>query len=185
MAARPPGPRSGIWLFVYGSMAAEPPFEAAEAKAAFLPDWERRFCIADPVQRGDGERPGLVLGLLPGSGCEGVAFRLGEVDATESLIEVWRREMIYPFYRPAWAPIEIGEGPRAMALSFFADEGSPLLRLELGREALVDALANARGPSGPNRAYLEETREGLARYGVRDVDLDGLMAELARGRRHD
>jgi glutathione-specific gamma-glutamylcyclotransferase len=170
MAARPPGPRAGVWLFVYGSMAKVPPFAPAEAAAATLRGHERRFCIADPVQRGEPERPGLVLGLVPGEACEGVAFRLGEIDAPEALIEVWRREMCYPFYRAEWLPVEVG-GRRVHAIAFVVDEAGPLFEPGLDTEAVAERVVAAAGPSGRNLDYLQETIEGLSRYGVEEPAL--------------
>ena len=179
LAERPAGPRAGIWLFVYGSMAGDPPFEPAEAKVARLEGWDRRFCIADPAQRGQPEEPGLVLGLVPGEGCDGVAFRIGEIEANEALIEVWRREMIFPFYRADWLPIRFADGSRAHALAFLADETGPLIRTGLARDAIVATLRSAKGPAGSALDYLEETIDGLGRHGIQDRALEALALEAA------
>lgn len=176
---RPAGPRAGIWLFVYGSMAGEPPFEPAEARVARLQGWNRRFCIADPAQRGEPEEPGLVLGLVPGEGCDGVAFRIGEIEAQEALIEVWRREMIFPFYRADWLPIRFEDGRRVHALAFVADETGPLIRTGLARDAIVATLRSAKGPAGSVLDYLKDTIEGLGRHGIHDPGLDALARDAA------
>jgi cation transport protein ChaC len=89
--------RDGLWLFVYGILAADPPFRFVERRTALMEGRQRRFVLADPMNRGTPEAPGLVLGLEPGGSCSGLAYRIAPSDSREALAAVWRQEMALPF----------------------------------------------------------------------------------------
>ena len=65
-----------VWVFAYGSLMWTPGFEHLEVRPALLRGYHRAFCIYSRHAWGTDERPGLVVGLLPGGSCRGRALRV-------------------------------------------------------------------------------------------------------------
>src|SRR5215468_1437406 len=74
--ARVEATRKPLWVFAYGSLMWNPGFAVRETQAARLHGFHRAFCIYSEHYRGTPEKPGLILGLLPGGACRGLAHRL-------------------------------------------------------------------------------------------------------------
>jgi cation transport protein ChaC len=170
LAARPAEGGSaagqGVWVFAYGSLIWNPMVEFAEREAAHTPDWHRSFCLATKGGRGTPENPGLMLGLRPGGGCTGVAFRIEEHLLEAELDLLWRREMVARGYIPRWVPLHDGQG-RAMGagIAFTIDPEGPGY-CEYGDEEVAMRLATARGHMGTAAEYLYRTRDGLRELGI-------------------
>src|SRR4051812_9099652 len=64
------------WFFAYGAMLEDPPFRPIAEEVVVCQGWSRRFCLTDTLVRGTPEDPGVVLGLVAGDQCAGVAWRL-------------------------------------------------------------------------------------------------------------
>ena len=69
-----------LWVFAYGSLMWNPGFAARETQAARLHGFHRAFCIYSEHYRGTPQKPGLILGLLAGGSCRGLAHRLPAKD---------------------------------------------------------------------------------------------------------
>ena len=80
------------WVFGYGSLMWRPEFPYAERVQARLDGFARAFCIYSVHHRGTPARPGLVLGLAPGGGVRGVAYRVSEADWEETYAYLLERE---------------------------------------------------------------------------------------------
>ena len=91
---------SDIWIFAYGSLMWNPGFAHAERQPALLHGWHRSFCVYSHRYRGTPDRPGLVLGLDRGGSCRGVAYRVAQEKARDTLAYLWDREMVLGVYRP-------------------------------------------------------------------------------------
>ncbi len=65
-----------LWVFAYGSLMWNPGFAVRETRPARLHGFHRAFCIYSEHYRGTPEKPGLILGLLAGGSCRGLAHRL-------------------------------------------------------------------------------------------------------------
>jgi glutathione-specific gamma-glutamylcyclotransferase len=171
-----------LWIFAYGSLMWRPDFQYVQARRARLTGWHRRFCIVSRYYRGSAENPGLLLGLDRGGTCEGIAYRIAADRAREVLSYLRIREQISGVYREARVaialhPIEDGAAPaRQTAVVFLAEPAHPsfMPRLAMAQQARI--LANARGSTGSNFEYLANTVSELNRMGIRERELERLLA---------
>ena len=70
-------PRRGrVWVFGFGSLIWNPAFHFVERRTARIHGFHRQFCLWARAGRGSPERPGLMLSLVSGGSCTGVAYRL-------------------------------------------------------------------------------------------------------------
>jgi len=165
------------WFFAYGAMLEEPPFKPVSDEVVVCEGWSRRFCLSDPLLRGTADQPGVVLGLVAGDRCAGVAWRLLAQTARADLARVFEAELRLPFYRTTWARVTSSRG-EAFALVLIADETSPLFAPTLARREVLDRLRTGHGEAGPNVQYLEEVVASLDHRGIPDLDLNRLLREL-------
>ncbi len=167
LAERPAeGVGQGVWVFAYGSLIWNPMIHHDARRAAHAPDWHRAFCLATSGGRGTKENPGLMLGLRPGGGCTGVAFRIEEALVEAELDLLWRREMVARGYIARWVPLFAPDGsPIGHGVAFTSDTGGPGY-CDLPEEVVVRRLATARGRMGTAAEYLFRTRDGLRELGI-------------------
>lgn len=167
--------RSDTWLFVYGSMLEDPPFEAAERRIAVLEGYHRSFCLSDPMLRGTEDKPGLTLGLAPGGRCVGLAWRLSCENARDCISAFWSAEMALPLYQAVWQDVIVEGLGSTPALFLIVDPSSPLLQPELSEADVAKRIAACAGCKGSNIDYLIDAAEGLERAGVPDRALEALV----------
>lgn len=171
LAAKPKG--AGWWVFGYGSLLWNPIFPIAEARPALLRGLHRSFCLWSLASRGTVAAPGLVLALVPGGSCKGVAYRLPSPLAIDELHLLWRREMVVGGYMPRWVKLETAGKP-IVALAFTMKRNHPQHAgvLSLDRQATI--IASACGHLGTSQDYLERTRIALVAHGIVDPYLERL-----------
>ena len=177
----------GAWIFAYGSLIWNPMIHHVERLAVHTPDWHRSFCLAVKGGRGTPEKPGLMLGLRPGGGCTGVAFRIEEPLVAAELDLLWRREMVARGYIPRWVPLADTAGrPVGAGIAFTIDPEGPGY-CELAEDEVAHRLATASGRMGTAAEYLYRTRDGLRELDIRcpfveriAAKVDALMAEQSR-----
>lgn len=169
LAAKPKG--AGWWVFGYGSLLWNPIFPVAESRPALLRGLHRRFCLWSLASRGSPAAPGLVLGLMPGGACRGVAFRLPAPLAIDELHLLWRREMVVGSYAPRWVALDCGVH-REVGLAFVVKRDHPQFAGDLSVDRQADVIATACGHLGSSQDYLERTRVALAAHGVVDPYLE-------------
>jgi glutathione-specific gamma-glutamylcyclotransferase len=175
LAAKPKG--AGWWVFAYGSLLWNPLFPFAEARPGVVHGLHRRFCLWSLASRGTREQPGLVLGLLPGGACRGVAYRLPAPVAIDELHLLWRREMVVGSYVPRWVSVA-ADGRRLWALTFAVKRDHPQFTGELALAEQARVIAQAAGALGSSLDYLERTRVALVTHGVVDPYLESLAAAV-------
>jgi glutathione-specific gamma-glutamylcyclotransferase len=176
LAAKPKG--AGWWVFGYGSLLWNPIFPVAESRPAIVRGLHRRFCLRSIALRGTREQPGLVLGLLPGGSCRGVAYRLPSPVAIDELHLLWRREMVVGSYNPRWVRVD-ADGRAMHALAFVVKRAHPQCACGLSIEEQARIIAVAKGFGGSSLDYLERTRVALVSHGVVDRYLEDLAARVA------
>jgi len=140
----------------------------------------RRLCVYSFRHRGTEALPGLVLGLMRGGSCAGLAFEVPGAAWEEVHAYLSEREMDRNVYREATRPVVLGDGRRVEALAFLVDEAHPQFA---GRLSIVEQARIVRrsvGESGPNPDYVRETTRHLMQMGIRDRLLEALVAELDR-----
>jgi len=140
--------------------------------------FHRALEMRSRVNRGTPERPGLVFALVSGGSCRGVAYRIERHRAEEELVRLWAREMPSGVYDPKWLPCRTTQGT-VTALGFTLSRRSPNYTGPVGDAHMLDILANASGRYGSTLEYLKETASSLQTCGIRDREIDRLVA-LAR-----
>lgn len=169
-----------FWVFGYGSLIWNPGFVPVERQKARLDGWRRSFCMTSIHHRGTETAPGLVLALdaAAGESCHGVAFAVAEDVAGATLAELRERELVSSAYLEVTQPVTLADGRRVEAITYVMDRAHPQYCPGLGLEDQARIIAAASGGRGPNRDYLFSTAEHLAELGLRDAELDGLVARV-------
>ena len=175
------GERGDVWIFGYASLIWRPEFEAAEERPAKVHGWHRALAMRSRVNRGTPECPGLVFALIPGGSCQGRAYRIEQARVDIELRRLWGREMPSGVYDPKWLACRTPQGI-VRGLSFTLSKRSPNHCGALPDSELVEILRTANGRYGSTLAYLVETARSLRTCGIRDRDVERLVA-LAR--RHE
>jgi cation transport protein ChaC len=170
-----------LWLFAYGSLMWRPGFAYVEARRARVVGYRRCFCIYSVHHRGTPERLGMVLGLDRGGACEGIAYRIAAPRVAETLAYLRARELINGVYRETHTVIELeGEcdtgAAETLALAFIAERAHPNYAHRLPPAVQARLIRGGRGVSGANLDYLVSTVRHLAELGIRERELERLVA---------
>lgn len=168
----------GLWIFAYGSLMWNPGFTPADTLVAKVQGYHRALRLRSLVNRGSAEVPGLVMTLLSGGSCRGLAYRIPPQRAEAELERLWLREMVVGTYVPRWLPCfsECGSRP---ALAFTLSRRSPGWAGDMPDERLLHILRHARGRYGTTLDYLERAVVCLRAHGIHDRSLEHQLA-LAR-----
>ena len=172
------GGDSDMWIFGYASLIWRPEFDAAEQQPARVHGWHRALEMRSRVNRGTPECPGLVFALVKGGSCRGVAYRIEQRHAAEELERLWLREMPTGVYDPRWLTCRTAHG-NVRALAFTLSHRSPAHMGDLADAQMIEILRCANGRFGSTLDYLVETARSLHDCGIRDRDVERLVA-LAR-----
>lgn len=172
------GGQRPLWLFAYGSLLWKREFEAEEHRSARAHGWHRAFRMQSRVNRGSPQQPGLVFALMAGGSCQGAVYRLPTHEAAGVLHTLWEREMSTGVYDARWIRCHTQEGP-VTALAFTLSHQSPNHIGRLDDERLLHILRHARGRYGTTLDYLVQTALELRSRGIRDREIERLLA-LAR-----
>ncbi len=166
-----------LWVFGYGSLVWNPGFPSEENCIARLHGFARSFCMRSIHHRGTVAQPGLVLALdkLAGSCCDGVAWRVPDSDAAQTLRYLRERELISSAYLEATLEVQLKDGRQVTALTFIVDTQHDQYCGGLPLEEQAGIIANATGGRGPNPDYLYNTAQHLAELGINDPELETLM----------
>ncbi len=166
------------WVFGYASLIWRPEFEAAEHRSALVRGWHRALRMRSRVNRGTPQQPGLVFALLPGGACRGVVYRMRPGSVEAELQALWAREMPTGVYDPRLLPCQTPEG-LVLALAFTLSRRSQACVPRLPDDEVLHILRHAHGRYGSTLEYLTRTAAALRASGVRDREVERLMA-LAR-----
>ena len=183
LAARPPlaGAADGVWLFGYGSLLWNPCVAVAEWRDARLYGYHRDFRIRLTHGRGCPDAPGLMLGLVRGGSCPGMALRVAVDDLDHELLMIWRREMLTGVYTPRWVRLRTDAGPVA-AIAFVVNRAHENYCGRLDETEVVQLLATGHGEIGSAADYLDSTVARLDAQGIHDRRLRHLRARVAAQR---
>jgi glutathione-specific gamma-glutamylcyclotransferase len=172
------GKQGDLWIFGYASLIWRPEFEAVEDRPATVYGWHRALAMRSRVNRGTPECPGLVFALVPGGSCRGRAYRIEQSRVESELPRLWYREMPTGVYDPKFLACRTPQGV-VRGLAFTLSRQSPNHTGTLPDGELVEILRTANGRYGSTLAYLVETARSLRTCGIRDRDVERMVA-LAR-----
>jgi cation transport protein ChaC len=168
------------WVFGYGSLMWNPGFKTPETQAARLHGWHRAFCIYSEHYRGTPQKPGLILGLLPGGACRGLAHRL-----PREKYEAVRRYLIVReidndgVYEETVRPIHLADGRTVDALVYLADRKHRQFAGKLPATKALKLIRQGHGATGTNLDYVENTVTHLRELGIRDNALEMLARKAS------
>ena len=177
-ARRAWGGEHDLWVFGYASLIWRPEFDAAEQRPAVVHGWHRALEMRSRVNRGTPENPGLVFALVAGGSCRGAAYRIPREQGAAELERLWAREMPTGVYDPKWLACRTPQGP-VRALAFTLSRRSPAHTGRMPDAQMLEVLRSSIGRYGSTLNYLLETASSLRGCGIRDRDVERLVA-LAR-----
>lgn len=169
------GGQQDLWIFGYASLIWRPEFEAEEQRPAVVHGWHRALEMRSRVNRGTPECPGLVFALVPGGSCRGMVYRISQARAAAELERLWAREMPTGVYDPKWLTCRTTHGT-VRGLAFTLSRSSPAHTGPLADAQMVEVLRCAAGRFGSTLDYLLETARSLRGCGIRDRDVERLVA---------
>jgi len=168
-----------FWVFAYGSLIWNPAIEFAEQRRCIVDGYQRKFCFWTTMSRGTEDHPGLMMGLITGNRCRGLAYRISKNKLRTELDILFRREMSSYIYMPTWVTANCSENQDTFnALTFVVDTDSERYVDKLKEEKLVSTIATAKGPLGTNCDYLFQLSERLADMGYEDTQLESLEQKV-------
>jgi cation transport regulator ChaC len=168
-----------FWLFGYGSLIWRPDLPWVERRPALLPDHSRRFWQGSHDHRGTVDAPGRVVTLVadPGARCAGMAYRVAPDAAAGVLAGLDHREK--NGYQRHALTLRTRGGEDPVALVYLATEDNFAWLGDDEPDRIARQIASARGPSGPNRVYLDELAAALVRLGADDPHVFDLARRVA------
>jgi glutathione-specific gamma-glutamylcyclotransferase len=170
-----------MWVFGYGSLMWNPGFPFAERHAAVAHGVHRRLCVYSTRYRGTPEKPGLVVGLLQGGCCHGVAFRVLAENVISTRAYLTEREQVSKIYHEVFRPVRLRDGRTIAALCYVVDQQHRQYAGRLSREEQLRMVEHSSGSTGPNRDYVRNTARSLDEIGVEDRTLRWLSDQLNGG----
>lgn len=186
MSAAPAKPLTSKpkWVFGYGSLMWNPGFATPETQAARLPGWHRSFCIYSEHYRGTPKKPGLILGLLPGGSCRGLAHRLPAATYDEVRRYLVHREIDHDgVYEEAVRLLQLDDGRTVPALVYLADRTHRQFAGKLPTKEALRLIRQGHGATGSNLDYVLNTVTHLGELGLSDRSLEMLARDAASGAR--
>ena len=170
---------SELWVFGYGSLIWNPALNYEEQRRCSIKGFEKKFCFWTTLSRGTVDCPGLMMGLVPGGNCNGVAFRIDARNAVTELDVLFRREMSYYVYKPTWIEAQCFETNNTFKiLTFVVDKENHRFVNNLSIDDTVRIIATAQGPLGRNCDYLFQLSEKMHELGFEESELEDLVRRV-------
>jgi cation transport protein ChaC len=173
------GEGSELWIFGYGSLIWNPAIDFEEQRRCTIQGYQKKFCFWTTLSRGSEEQPGLMMGLVEGNQCNGVAYRIDLKKAASELDILFRREMTSYIYKPTWVEARCEQTNTSFnTLTFVVDSTSNRCIEDLAHADMVSTIATARGPLGRNCDYLFQLSEKLGELGFEEPELEALACQV-------
>ncbi|CAL8300098.1 unnamed protein product [Boreogadus saida] len=158
--------KGNIWIFGYGSLVWKPDFKYKRSQIGFIEGYKRRFWHGDDFYRGDKEKPGRVVTLVPDhEACTwGVAYEVADSQVEESLQYLDTRETVGGGYVLELCEFTAREGKvqqqqqptndKLLALVYIATSDNPIYLGPAPDSEIAAQIAACRGSVGLNMEYL-------------------------------
>ncbi|XP_061599168.1 glutathione-specific gamma-glutamylcyclotransferase 1-like [Cololabis saira] len=160
--------KSTLWIFGYGSLVWKPGFAFKKSKIGYIKGFKRRFWHGDDFHRGDKEKPGRVVTLVPDhEACTwGVAYEVAESQIEESLQYLnWREVVLGGYIKEVveFIPKERSHSP-LLALVYIATSDNPIYLGPASAKDIATQISICRGNTGHNIEYLLRLAEFMRRH---------------------
>lgn len=166
-----------LWIFGYGSLMWNPAIHVDQSLPAHVDGFQRSFCMRLMFGRGAPDNPGLMLCLVPGGSCAGIAHRLAPENVESESRILWMREMLSGAYIPTWVDIDLG-ARRVRGVTFVINQAHPRYLPNLAHDDKAARIAKAEGHLGTNRDYLFRTVAALEGAGLKDHYIEDIHARV-------
>ena len=166
-----------LWVFGYGSLMWNPAVHVSESLPARVEGFHRSFCMRLMFGRGMPDNPGLMLCLVPGGSCAGIAHRIAPENVESESRILWMREMLSGAYIPTWVDLDLG-AIHVRGVTFVINTNHPRYLPGLTVDEKAERIARAEGHLGTNRDYLFRTVSALDDAGIKDHYIDDLHARV-------
>jgi glutathione-specific gamma-glutamylcyclotransferase len=177
-AAIPHADPADLWVFGYGSLMWNPGFPFVERHPALAHGVHRRLCVWSTRYRGTPEKPGLVMGLLLGGSCRGMAFRVAAAEVPATRAYLTAREQVTKVYHEVMRPVRLNDGRVVPALCYVVDQSHRQFAGRLCAETQLTTIRGSAGSMGPNGDYVRNTATALSGMGCRDRTLMWMASRL-------
>lgn len=185
------------WIFAYGSLMWDPPFDYEAKQKCVLKGFRREMCMFSFSARGTEESPGLVLGLLEGENesCEGIAFRVDK-ERREDIFKAMQVNQIQLFLqsqqrentplRCYTASIKVvewemeGKLHQEDSLVFLPIRNHQQYAGDVSYDKKVEIISTSRGNRGTSFEYLRLTVLAIEECGFKDKKLSLLLEEVTK-----
>ncbi len=163
-----------LWLFGYGSLIFKADFPFLDRRPARIRGWTRRFWQGSHDHRGTPDAPGRVVTLIPEAGaiCAGMAYLI-----TPAVFEHLDYREKNGYLRFA-TEILFSDDERAEGLIYIATPDNEAFLGPATEADIARQIAEAKGPSGPNSAYLLELAQALRELGEDDPHVFAIEQHL-------
>jgi cation transport protein ChaC len=175
MAEHVPGRE--LWVFGYGSLMWNPAIHVDQSLPGRVEGFQRSFCMRLMFGRGMPDNPGLMLCLVPGGSCAGIAHRIAPENVESESRILWMREMLSGAYIPTWVDIDLG-ARRVHGVTFVINQAHPRYLPNLAYDEKAARIAKAEGHLGTNRDYLYRTVAALEGAGLKDHYIEDIHARV-------
>ncbi len=165
-----------VWLFGYGSLIFKADFPFIERRPASIAGWTRRFWQGSHDHRGTQTAPGRVATIVaqPDAVCDGMGYLI----TPEAFDHLDHREKNGYLRLTTAITFENGSSVEGLVYIATADNTAYLgaaSELDIARQ-----IAGAKGPSGPNRDYLNDLAMALRKLGKTDLHVFAIEQHLAQ-----
>lgn len=170
------------WVFAYGSLIWRPGFDVAERRVGYIEGWRRRFWQGSTDHRGTPEAPGRVVTLESSQNarCWGLALRLPTADSARIMRELDVREQ--GGYELVPVTVRDPSGGSLAAVTYVAPAGNPNWLGPAAIDDIAAQVADAVGPSGANRHYVDALAAALAELDLSDDHVEAVATAVSASR---
>ncbi len=183
-----PEAEPAIWFFGYGSLMWNPDFVYARREAALLKGYHRVFTGMSTNNRGTPEEPGMMMGLVPGGECTGVAYGVTAEQLPAALARVDKRESEGRSNRRAMLPVRLLNVPGTVLHNAWTYLPSVTGRNWVGvlpQEEMLPYFNSRGGKAGTSYEYLCQTLAEVKKMGAREPGLETLRKAVEQHRREN
>lgn len=176
---------AAMWVFGFGSLMWNPGFTYDRACPAVLHGYHRCYCMYSMRGRGTREKPGMMLGLVPGGRCAGLAFQVERPREAEVLAYLDRREGVGWANRRVMMPIEVhrdGTSRRHNSWVYMPDAAYEGYVGWASDEDIARRIVTGEGERGTSYAYFRALMDELHRLEIEETRLERLLELVERYR---